>query len=72
MRDPTNLIEKLPIGGVNRAIARANYDASEAVIDHIARALDWLREFGPVAIYTAASVLVVVGVGMASHSFVPT
>ena len=72
MRNHTNLIEMLPISVVNRAIARANYDAAEASIDRIARALDWLRECGGVAIYTAASLAMVVGAAMASSLFMPT
>jgi hypothetical protein len=71
MRNHTNLIEMLPISAVNRAIARANYDAAEASIDRIARVLDWLRECGGVAIYTAASVAMVVGAAMASSLFMP-
>jgi hypothetical protein len=72
MRDHSNVIEKLPISAVNRAIARANYDASEALIDRIDSALAWLREFGPVAIYTVTSVAVAVALGVATYSFVPT
>ena len=72
MRNHTNLIEVLPIGVVNRAIARANYDAAEASIDRIAGALAWLREFGSVAIYTTACIAMAVGAGMALSSFVPT
>ena len=72
MRNHTNLIEMLPISVVNRAIARANYDAAEASIDRIARAIDWVRECGGVAIYTAASVAIVVGVTMVSSLFMPT
>jgi len=72
MRNHTSLIEMLPISVVNRAIARANYDAAEASIDRIARALDWLRECSGVAIYTAASVAAAVGAGMALSLFMPT
>jgi hypothetical protein len=72
MRDHTNLIEMLPISVVNRVIARANYAAAEASIDRIACALAWLRECGSVAIYTAASMAMAVGVGMALSSFLPT
>jgi hypothetical protein len=72
MRNHIHLIEMLPISVVNRANARADYDAAEASIDHVIRALAWLRECGSVAIYTAASMAMAVGVGMALSSFVPT
>ncbi len=47
MLNHTNLIEMLPINVVNRAIARANYDAAEASIDRIVRALAWLLNVVP-------------------------
>jgi hypothetical protein len=72
MPNHTNLIEMLPISVVNRAIARANYDAAEASVDRIVRALAWLRECGSVAMYTAASMAIAVGAGMALSSFIPT
>ena len=49
MLNHTNLIETLPINVVNRAIARANYDAAEASIDRIVCALAWLRKCGSIA-----------------------
>ena len=72
MLNHTNLIEMLPINVVNRAIARANYDAAEASIDRIVRALAWLRECGSVAAYTAGSMATSVGAGVALSSFIPT
>ena len=72
MRNHTNLIETMPINVVDRVIARANYDAAEASIDRIVRALAWARECGSVAIYTAGSMATAVGVGMALSSFIPT
>ena len=71
MRNHIDLIEMLPISVVNRAIARANYDAAEASIDRVVRALAWLRECGSVSIYTAASMAMAVGAGMALSSFIP-
>ena len=70
MRNHSNLIEMLPISVVDRAVARANYDAAEASIDRIVRALDWLRECGS-SIYTAASMAMAVGAGMALSLFMP-
>ena len=35
MRNHIDLIETLPINAINRAVARANYDAAEASIDRI-------------------------------------
>ena len=72
MLNHTNLIEMLPINVVNRAIARANYDAAEASIDRIVRALAWARKYGSVAIYTVGSTATSVGAGVALSSFVPT
>ena len=72
MRNHIHLIEMLPISAVSRAIARANYDAAEASIDRIVRALAWLRECGSVATYTAGSMAASVGAGVALSSFVPT
>lgn len=72
MRNNIEVIETLPINAINRAIARANYDAAEASIDRIVRALAWVREYGSVAIYTAGSTATSVGAGVALSSFVPT
>ena len=72
MRNHIDLIETLPINAINRAVARANYDAAEASIDRIVRALAWAREYGSVAIYTAGSTATSIGAGVALSSFVPT
>ena len=40
-------IDKLPISLANRNIAKANFAATEASIDRIARVLDRFREFAP-------------------------
>jgi hypothetical protein len=36
-------LERLPISRANRSIARANFEAAEASIDGIARALAWMN-----------------------------
>jgi len=38
-------IEKLRISVVNRNLAQANFAATEASVDRIARALTWIRSF---------------------------
>ncbi len=38
-------IEKLPINTVKRNVAQANFAATEATVDHIARAITWVRSF---------------------------
>jgi phage-related minor tail protein len=38
-------IEKLPINTVKQDLAQANFAAAEAAVDHIARAVTWVRSF---------------------------